>query len=112
MSLMRISQCRWLPVLWPVLPLDTDKVARLQLLACGHADFGQVSKIHIVGSRADPDHNTLAEAFLQECRAFPAGTNNRAINRAIDVLVANTLPDHTLGGTFHSPAGCDTPVIP
>ena len=70
--------------------LDTDKVARLQLLACGHADFGQVSKIHIVGSHADPDHNTLAEAFLRECRAFPAGTNNRAINRAIDVLVANT----------------------
>ena len=69
--------------------LNTNQISRFQLLPGGHADFGQMPKIHIVGRTADTDNNTLPKAFLRKRCTLPSGTNNRTVNRAVDVLIPN-----------------------
>lgn len=64
--------------------LNTNQISRFQLLPDGHVDFGQMPKIHIVGSAADTNHNTLAKTFLRKRCTLPSSTNNRTVNRAID----------------------------
>ena len=69
--------------------LNTNQISRFQLLPDGHVDFGQMPKIHIVGSAADTNHNTLAKTFLRKRCTLPSSTNNRTVNRAIDAFVSN-----------------------
>lgn len=61
--------------------LNTNQISRFQLLPDGHVDFGQMPKIHIVGSAADTNHNTLVKAFLRKRCALPSSTNNRILDR-------------------------------
>lgn len=61
--------------------LNTNQISRFQLLPDGHVDFGQMPKIHIVGSASDTNHNTLAKTFLRKRCTLPSSTNNRKLEK-------------------------------